>query len=521
MFVHEMPGDYSDHPIDLRRSAHRQLLFWGIIVLVLLASLPLHLESPTADVSWLITMCERMLAGEVAYVDLLEITPPIPMLLYMPPVVVGQILDVSPETTLVALVYIIGALIIVLTFCTLPRKSTEQIRAAYAIILSAALTLYVFPAEAFAQREYFAALFALPMVAVFIGHAQCGVWPPISLRVIATVLAALTVAIKPPFFALPGVLIFCYYLWRTRGFAFVMASGLFVAGLLSVLITVATFAWFSDYFGLVWTLIQDVYLQAKSHPLNFIIKYEANAVLLALGATILLQIKQRHSSAVWLLLLAGVGFLVAYFIQGKYFNYHAYPPALLIFCALSLAIVERISSLELASRAFKTVFSLIYAAILIASPCLMYAGMRNNNPRMSDLSWTAHLENPTVAAISPIISTSFPFVREFGGVWVDQTHSQWVAFFTHVMLARGGLSPEVRQAMIRHHKDDLVRLLESIERNSPDILLVNISSRDSWLIAQLKGIKPSFLDDYLVVGEEGILRIMARRDLSVARQPLK
>ena len=38
----------------------------------------------TPDVSWLITMCERMLSGERAYVDILETTPPVPMLLYMP-----------------------------------------------------------------------------------------------------------------------------------------------------------------------------------------------------------------------------------------------------------------------------------------------------------------------------------------------------------------------------------------------------------------------------------------------------
>jgi len=154
--------------------------------------------------------------------------------------------------------------------------------------------------------------------------------------------------------------------------------------------------------------------------------------------------------------------------------------------------------------------------MIVALQGLLYAGLWNNRQTMRDMTWAAHLENPTAMAVSPIIATSFPFVREFGGVWVDQTHSQWVAFFSHSMLAREGLAPEVREAMARHHEEDLKRLLDSVRRNSPDILLVNTAPRDAWLIAELEAIDPSFLDNYRIIAEEGIMRVMARHDPPVA-----
>ena len=47
-----------------------------------------------ADTSWLITVCERVLAGERLYVDLIETNPPFSVWLYMPPVALANALGV-------------------------------------------------------------------------------------------------------------------------------------------------------------------------------------------------------------------------------------------------------------------------------------------------------------------------------------------------------------------------------------------------------------------------------------------
>jgi hypothetical protein len=50
-----------------------------------------------ADTSWLITVCERVLAGERLYVDLIETNPPFSVWLYMPPVALAKALGLSSE----------------------------------------------------------------------------------------------------------------------------------------------------------------------------------------------------------------------------------------------------------------------------------------------------------------------------------------------------------------------------------------------------------------------------------------
>ena len=49
------------------------------------------------DTSWIITLCERMLAGDRLYVDLIETNPPFTLWLYMPAVYLANLLGVAPE----------------------------------------------------------------------------------------------------------------------------------------------------------------------------------------------------------------------------------------------------------------------------------------------------------------------------------------------------------------------------------------------------------------------------------------
>jgi hypothetical protein len=115
-------------------------------------------------------------------------------------------------------------------------------------------------------------------------------------------------------------------------------------------------------------------------------------------------------------------------------------------------------------------------------------------------------------AISSDSATAFPLIRQFDGVWVDRTHSQWVARYTRFMLEHDDLPPARRQELMRYHDEDLVRLLSNIERNKPEVILVDVSPRDSWLMPELEAFKPHFLDGYTTVTEQGWVRVLERRD---------
>src|SRR5262249_45980389 len=147
-------------------------------------------------------------------------------------------------------------------------------------------------------------------------------------RIIATMFAGLTVAIKPPLFALPGIVLAAYYWSRTRSLSFLVSSGLSTAGVISLAVTVASLAAFPEYLGEISTVIREVYLPVRSHPLAFLNDKACLGVLSCFGLTLILSAGQKPPVTAMLALMAATGFLAAYFIQGKFFPYHVFPAAL-------------------------------------------------------------------------------------------------------------------------------------------------------------------------------------------------
>lgn len=151
-------------------------------------------------------MCERMLNGERAYVDIIEATPPVPMLLYMPGALFAKFIGGAPEAATFAFAYASAFGSLWLAARILPSRLSDGVPAGLALT-PVAVVLFILPRDVFAQREYFAAAWALPMTAVFIRHADDQSWPPLTDRVLAALLGGLMIAVKPPLFALPGVLV--------------------------------------------------------------------------------------------------------------------------------------------------------------------------------------------------------------------------------------------------------------------------------------------------------------------------
>src|SRR5690349_1975280 len=60
------------------------------------------------DVSWLLTLCEKVLGGARPYIDFAEPNPPASILIYMPAVLIGHALDLAPEL-IVSLLTFTGA----------------------------------------------------------------------------------------------------------------------------------------------------------------------------------------------------------------------------------------------------------------------------------------------------------------------------------------------------------------------------------------------------------------------------
>src|SRR5713101_4776931 len=73
-------------------------LLWFLIALVFVVAIVLRQVVPlNTDVSWLLTIGERVLDGQRLYVDIVEINPPMAVLAYLPGIAVARALGVDPK----------------------------------------------------------------------------------------------------------------------------------------------------------------------------------------------------------------------------------------------------------------------------------------------------------------------------------------------------------------------------------------------------------------------------------------
>jgi len=105
-----------------------------------------------ADVSWLITVCERVLSGDRLYVDILELNPPASVWLYMPFVWLARAIGVRPEAA-VAGAFVAGGLASAFATLRIARLLDFTLKLPWLAIALPVITL-VLPMALFAQREH-------------------------------------------------------------------------------------------------------------------------------------------------------------------------------------------------------------------------------------------------------------------------------------------------------------------------------------------------------------------------------
>jgi len=472
----------------------------------------------TPDVSWLITMCERILNGERAYVDIVETTPPVPMLLYMPGAVVAKYIGGAPETWTFAFSYACAFGSLWLAARILPTYLADGGRSDWLVLAPAAVALFLLPRDAFAQREYFAAAWALPMTAVFIRHAEDQTWPPLTDRVLAAILGGLTIAVKPPLFALPGVLVGLYCWARTRSPSFLLPSGLVAAAAIGLAVTAASLAAFPDYLRNMSGIMRDIYVPARAPAEALLYDRSCLGALLCLGITLILSLRGGAPAATISAIVAG-GFLAVDSIQGKYFSYHAYPATPFCAAAACVVIFRRLRQLDETAFLARAATAGMYGLAACVIAVLFLIGFADGRPVTRDLTWARALSHPRALAVSPIEDTSFPLARRIGAVWVGHSHSQWIARYTRSAWGSNALTPEQWERYLKYHRSDLDTILREIRDKRPEIIIEDIRPTFSWLEPELNALQPGFLDDYAVIADEGAVRVLRLMSTTVSGSP--
>jgi hypothetical protein len=157
-----------------------------------------HLLPANTDVSWLLTVAERVLDGQRLYVDVIETNPPMAVLTYIPGIAIARAFGWPVETVTDGLIFV--AIFASLGTVAAILKNSAVLRdvAGWPLALLAFVILAILPTKTFGQREQIAVVELLPLLALYASRMK-GESPPFWAVLAAGIGAGLAVSFKPHF----------------------------------------------------------------------------------------------------------------------------------------------------------------------------------------------------------------------------------------------------------------------------------------------------------------------------------
>lgn len=448
-------------------------LQWLPVLLILTAAAALRLFFVTnTDVSWGITMAEKVLDGQRLYVDLIEANPPATVFLYIVPVIVARALSWRPEIVVdICVFFAVGASLWFSGRILVAARLRDKINIWPLVVLFGAV-LTLLPARTFAEREHIVLIIFLPALALMAVRAK-GIVPSLTTIAASGIAAGIMIVIKPHFiFAIAFTALataLCVKSWKP-----LFAPEYFIAGAMVALYISLVAIYFPTFFSDMISLLAAVYVPIKVPFWEFIIRFATPLWIMTLFIIVMLKRKTLFVQPNCLLLAASFGFAVPYYLQQKGWPYHSYPMLALALVAAVIAFAERwhttravVETMRGRTTRLATAFTLaVLAAITF---CWMILAV--------DLSALAEpirkiKAHPKIIAITSDIGIGHPLTRQVEGTWVGRVASLWITTGAKLRQKRETLASDVQIRLAALAERDRVMLAEDIERARPDIILI-------------------------------------------------
>ena len=450
----------------------RDARWWVLLAAVIALAVALRqVVVANTDVSWLLTVAEKVLGGQQLYRDVIETNPPMAMLAYLPGVVLGRLLHIRAETATDALVFIGVALstlaaVRILTIVQLP----DRIRRAPLLVFCVAV-LTVMPMQAFGQREHLAFIALLPALAAMMVRAQ-GQRLPLWAILAAGLGAGLTLTFKPYFIVPVGAGIVTAA-WLARSWRALFAAEYFIAAALVVAYGLATVAVFPDYFTVIYPLVRDVYIPMTAPLLPMLVSLGMAVWAAAFVLSLVVQRPVAPDAVITLLLAVSAGFAVAYLVQRKGWAYQSYPMIALALMAAGYALAGLHAETKRRAR----------LGGLVALAALFLGGaqwMNDTSDARVLVAPVARLgDHPKILVLSGEASIGHPLTRIVGGEWVSRQQDLWVREFVTLLRRRQPIDPETNARFDTYMARERAMLIDDITRNPPDVLVID-NLLDNW-----------------------------------------
>ncbi len=212
------------------------------------------------DKGWLLLCANKIFDGRRAYVDVMEINPPLVLWLYQIPVFIGRLLDLYDGWVLAALTLALSALSIFLSATLLKQHAALRDHTAYyhLVLWLLAYILIFWPNTIyFADREHLFFTLSLPYFLRFLPGMQ-GYVPPKGTRWTIALMAATGFCIKPHFMVF-FITVQLLNLAFTRSLRSVFCLESWVIGITAILYLFAAYQLTPEYFSTILPIAAATY----------------------------------------------------------------------------------------------------------------------------------------------------------------------------------------------------------------------------------------------------------------------
>jgi hypothetical protein len=444
--------------------------------IVLVAIVLRHIVVPNSDVSWDLTLADKVLDGQRLYVDLIEVNPPATVYLYMVPAILGRWSGLPAELFVDALVFLAAGLSLWLS-CRILSRAGILLSGGWELAVAAAVLL-ILPAHTFGEREHIVLIAFLPLLALAAARAT-GDRPELWMVIVAGLCGGFVAIIKP-FFVAPIVCMAAIAAYSVRSWRSIFALENWIAAGLLAAYSAAVLIAFPEFIRDVTPLVLDIYVPAKLSLWNIV---SEGATVLLIGAWLVIGLFKRRSIIAppfCLLPAATFGFAIAFYVQAKGWPYQSYPMLALTMIAFMLVFFEhwRPESSPASGERQKRMALALAAGLILGGSFAWF----NLSLDLSALAQTVHAikPRPKILALSIDLSVGFPLTRAVDGSWVGRVPSLWVSGNVWSRGLKETLGPHTLAKLKAYADRDRAMLAEDIARGQPDVILVDHRQKVDW-----------------------------------------
>ncbi|WP_137928928.1 hypothetical protein [Mesorhizobium comanense] len=424
------------------------------------------------DVSWLLTIGERVLDGERLSVDIIEVNPAFSIWLYLPFVLLERLTGLPAEFWVSAGVAALAIASVWFSARIAARTDGTLRRHLWMLPAAVFFVLFLFPID-FGQREQIAVIVLLPWLALFSARARSVDFSAGSLaeRIVAGVGAGIFVMIKPPYSVLALAVPALVVALQRRSPRPLLTTENVIGAVLTLAYLVALAILMRPFFTDVMPLLRQVYLPMRMPVVDVLMLWQVTMFVAMAVATLAMAYPGRPARDAGTMLLAGTAYVPAFVIMGKGWTYQAVP--FLTFGVLALMLqygrLKPFRGLPLPVKAGAVLGFFSIMLLTVLQQGLAYTQSRRDLDAATAAIVRA-VDHPTMISIASQLQFSNPLTRMAGGRFVGRQQSGWMINDAAILVANEP-DPGVRQNLAELRQQYTASIAGELQAKRPDIII--------------------------------------------------